>query len=314
MAGMWGSGDQGAAETRARRAGSFGTQAAIYAEHRPDYPQAGIRWALEPVAAGDNPVVLDLGAARDDPVVLEPVAAGAEPVALDSDPADNELAVPRPDAVDYELVVLDLGAGTGKLSGGLLEAGVRVIAVEPDDAMRGEFERRYPGVTALSGAAEAIPLADGAVDAVVAGQAFHWFDQALAFPEIARVLRPGGVFAAFWNNDDHRVDWVAGLHRVSRTSASFPSATGGDTLPAHPLFEPFESAEFDHTQRRSAASLTTAIGTHSHTVVISERERAEVLARILDYLRARPETATGEFDFPLRTGVIRAIRRPDTPA
>ncbi|MEV4206460.1 class I SAM-dependent methyltransferase [Nocardia salmonicida] len=267
MVGFGNSEDRNADEIqrRKRRAGSFGTQAAVYAQYRPDYPAAGIRWALEAVAE----------------------KAGA--------------------------VVLDLGAGTGKLTGGLLAAGVEVIAVEPDEGMRAELVRRYPEVRALSGAAEAIPLADGSVDAVLAGQAFHWFDQARAFPEIARVLRADGVFAAFWNNDDDKVEWVAGLRDVSRSSASFPPSSSDDALPAHPLFAPFEYAEFAHSQRRTAESLTASIGTHSHTVVISTQERAEVLARILDYLRATPETAEGEFDFPLRTEVIRAVRRANTP-
>ncbi|MFI1234851.1 class I SAM-dependent methyltransferase [Nocardia salmonicida] len=267
MVGFGNSEDRDADEVqrRKRRAGSFGTQAAVYAQYRPDYPAAGIRWALEAIAG----------------------KAGA--------------------------VVLDLGAGTGKLTGGLLAAGVEVIAVEPDEGMRAELIRLYPGVTALSGAAEAIPLADGSVDAVLAGQAFHWFDQARAFPEIARVLRADGVFAAFWNNDDDKVEWVAGLRDVSRSSASFPLSSSDDGLPAHPLFAPFEYAEFAHSQRRTAESLTASIGTHSHTVVISAQERAEVLGRILDYLRATPETAEGEFDFPLRTEVIRAVRRANTP-
>jgi SAM-dependent methyltransferase len=61
-----------------------------------------------------------------------------------------------------------------------------------------------PGVTALPGSAERIPLDDGSVDGVFAAQAFHWFDKPVALPEIARVLRSGGVFAIVWNdgNDD----------------------------------------------------------------------------------------------------------------
>ncbi|WP_306306462.1 class I SAM-dependent methyltransferase [Nocardia vinacea] len=67
-------------------------------------------------------------------------------------------------------VVLDLGAGTGKLTEGLLAIGAEVVAVEPDAAMRAELARRFPEVIASAGAAEAIPLADGSVDAVLAGR------------------------------------------------------------------------------------------------------------------------------------------------
>jgi SAM-dependent methyltransferase len=209
------------------------------------------------------------------------------------------------------LVVLDLGAGTGKLTQGLLAAGAAPIAVEPDAEMRSELIARYPSVTTIAGTAESIPLPDGSVDAVVAGQAFHWFDQERAFPEIARVLRDGGVFAAFWNRDDSNVEWVAGLQKVARPNAAVPPPKSDDAkLPMHPLFFDFERAEFPHTQRRTAESLITTIGTHSHTLVISEQERAELLGRIRDYLHSRPETATGEFDMPLRTDTIRTVRRP----
>ncbi|CAM4429664.1 class I SAM-dependent methyltransferase [Nocardia ninae] len=248
----------------ARRASSFGAHAMDYAEHRPDYPLAAIRWALEAVPT-----------------------------------------VPAP-------IVVDLGAGTGKLTEGLLAAGVSVVAVEPDDGMRVELMRRLPGVRALEGSAEEIPLPDRSVDAIVAGQAFHWFDQQRAFPEFARVLRKRGTFAALWNTDDMRVGWVAELGRVARSDASAPPPELGDVqLPEHPLFEIFERAEFPHTQRRTAESLAATIGTHSHTLVVSPQQRAEVLHRVTEYLRSRPETAEGEFDLPLVTLVLRAELRDD---
>ncbi|WP_228811820.1 class I SAM-dependent methyltransferase [Nocardia otitidiscaviarum] len=81
--------------------------------------------------------------------------------------------------------VLDIGAGTGKLTGVLLTAGAQVTAVEPDAEMRAVLARRYPEVPTMASAAESIPLHDASVDAVLAGQAFHWFDQARAFPEFA---------------------------------------------------------------------------------------------------------------------------------
>jgi SAM-dependent methyltransferase len=89
--------------------------------------------------------------------------------------------------------VLDLGSGTGKLTRVLRGRFADVVAVEPDARMR----RLDPG--ALEGHAEAIPLADGSVDGVFVGEAFHWFDWPLAVAEIARVLRPGGVLALVWN-------------------------------------------------------------------------------------------------------------------
>ena len=87
----------------------------------------------------------------------------------------------------------DLGAGTGKLTRVLVAAFDRVVAVEPADAMRQMLLEMCPGVDALSGSAEAIPLPDATADAVFAAQSFHTFDATRAIPEIARVLRPGGA-------------------------------------------------------------------------------------------------------------------------
>lgn len=244
----------------ARRARSFGATAGDYADHRPDYPAAGIEWAL---------------------------AAAAHPVRE----------------------VLDLAAGTGKLTEGLLDLGVDVTAVEPDEGMLAELKRRNPGVPAHQGTAEAIPLADASVDAVLVGQAFHWFDIDAALTEIARVLRPGGVVAGFWNVTDDRVDWVRELDELSHTDASRSNVQFGAEGLEHPAFLPFEEGTFDHAHRRTADSLTATIGTHSHTIVISPEERTAVLDRIRGYLGSRPETASGEFELPIRTLVYRARLR-----
>jgi SAM-dependent methyltransferase len=106
--------------------------------------------------------------------------------------------------LDADAAVLDLGAGTGKLTRVLAERYRDVTAVEPLANMRAMLERVVPGVTVLPGSAERIPLGDESVEGIFAAQAFHWFDKPVALPEIARVLRSGGVFAIVWNdgNDD----------------------------------------------------------------------------------------------------------------
>ena len=248
-----------AEELTARRARSFGAAAAAYAEHRPDYPAAGIRWGL---------------------------AAATGEVAR----------------------VLDLAAGTGKLTAGLLDLGLEVTAVEPDADMLAQLADLFPPVRALPGSAESIPLPDGSVDAVVVGQAFHWFDRAAALAEIARVLRPGGALATYWNQEDDSVDWVAGLGEVARSSVTQSWSTDYPRFDGE-WFEAGDTAVFPHRHRRTADSLTATIGTQSHTLVVSAEERAAVLGRIRAYLGSRPETATGEFDMPLLTKGVRGRRR-----
>ena len=247
-------------ELISRRASSFGSRAADYAEHRPDYPVEAVRWALAPTDA------------------------------------------PR---------VLDLAAGTGKLTAVIASLGLEVVAVEPDDAMRAELTASMPAITALAGTAEQIPLPAASVDAVLVGQALHWFDHEHALPEIGRVLRPGGVLAGVWNDDDMSVEWVRGLDGIhSATRPATPSgSTRGIYLPDH--LGPFsgqERAEFPHAQRRTAESLVATAATHSLFLTMAEPARTEALGRMLAYLKSRPETADGEFDFPMRTIVLRTIR------
>ncbi|GAA4878613.1 class I SAM-dependent methyltransferase [Kitasatospora terrestris] len=253
---------------RSRHASSFGGAAVAYAEHRPDYARAAVRWALEPAPG------------------------------------------PR---------VLDLGAGTGKLTATLLAAGAEVVAVEPDPAMLAELRGGLPGVRALPGSAESVPLPDGSVDAVLAGNAMHWFDMALAGPEIARVLAPGGVLAGLWNVLDDDVEWVAGLARIAGTAAIGPrdtpaewrAATAGMHLPevgADVRFGSPERAEFAHGQPRTADSLAATLATRAGMLVMPDADREAALDRIRGYLASRPETAVGGFTLPMRTAVLRLRR------
>lgn len=215
--------------------------------------------------------------------------------------------------------VLDLGAGTGKLTGTLLMLGVDVIAVEPDPAMLAELRRALPAVRSLAGSAESIPLPDASVAAVLAGNAMHWFDMAVAGPEIARVLAPGGVLAGLWNVLDNRVDWVSELERVGGRAAigprdtlsSWRTATAGMHRPGRGGVARFgspEQAEFTHSQRRTADSLVATIATRAGILVMSRKEREATLSRIRAYLVSRPETSSGEFSLPMLTGVLRTRR------
>lgn len=204
--------------------------------------------------------------------------------------------------------VLDLAAGTGKLTEGLLALGLEVTAVEPDPGMRAEFVRTFPQVPVFDGTAERIPLPDASVDSVLAGQAFHWFDLDVALGEIARVLRPGGTVVGLWNFDDESVPWVARFRAMAKTGVS-RNWVARRGLPEHPDYEPFERRVFAHAQRRTAETLVATVATHSHMLVATEQERRETLANVLDFLHRTPETAQGEFDLPIVTPVLRAVRR-----
>src|SRR5215469_10755180 len=172
------------------------------------------------------------------------------------------------------LRVLDLGAGTGKLTALLAARGADVTALEPDEAMLAELQRLLPSVRALGARAEAIPLPDGSVDAVLCAQSLHWFDLSRALPEIARVLVAGGTLGALWNSDDDRVPWVAGL-RDAAEGAGSPTVTARRAEAAHfaadqfgDRFTPVERAEFANAQPHTAASLVALLATHSKVLVM----------------------------------------------
>jgi SAM-dependent methyltransferase len=213
---------------------------------------------------------------------------------------------------------VDLGAGTGILTGALADLGTDVVAVEPDQAMLAELRRQLPAVRGVEGSAEAIPLPDESVDAVLCGQAMHWFDMDRAVPEIGRILTPGGVFAGLWNVDDDRVGWVAELAAISqsRTTLSRWQATPDADTEMGALrggsrwFTPVEECEFGNGQLRSADSLAAAIATTSRMLVLDEATRATRLATVRDFLRSQPETSVGEFTLPLVTVALRVVRRP----
>lgn len=211
------------------------------------------------------------------------------------------------------LRLLDLAAGTGKLTEALLARGT-VTAVEPDPAMLAELRARFPGVDAREGSAESIPLPDSCVDAVLVGQAWHWFDADRTFAEVARVLRPGGVLAVLWNGDDAHVDWVRGLYEAGRWNSMAVRAPDEEpSLPAHPAFAPDGFAQFSNPIPTTVDGLVASLRTHSWALIAEPADREATFDRIRAYLATRPETSSGEFDHPLVTDVVRTVRREQGP-
>jgi SAM-dependent methyltransferase len=196
--------------------------------------------------------------------------------------------------------VLDLGAGTGKLTEVLQSLGLDTVAVEPDDAMRA----LVPGPS-LAGSAESIPLPDTSVDAIVVGQAFHWFDAALAMPEMVRVLRPGGTVGMFWNMYDDAVPWVAAFCKVWRPEAMRSLAQVSTDPPYDgPAFglSVAERRFFSHEQPADRALLATQLRSISQFILLPEDEREALIAAAVS---TAPE---GKFGLPHVTDVWRATK------
>jgi SAM-dependent methyltransferase len=211
---------------------------------------------------------------------------------------------------------VDLAAGTGKLTRSLVAAfGPRIIAVEPSEAMRGQFVQAVPGVPVLDGTAERIPLGNGSVEAVVVGQAFHWFDGPVALAEIGRVLRPGGGLAVIWNTRNEKIPWVARFGAIVRAvpHADAPSArehAWKQGFEANPGFEPLRELRFDSVQTLTPQGLVERALSVSYVAQLPDVERNEVAAHVQALLRDDPAlVGASQVHLPYTTELFWTRRR-----
>jgi SAM-dependent methyltransferase len=179
------------------------------------------------------------------------------------------------------VTVVDLAAGTGKLSRPLAATGARVIAIEPMEAMRSAIG---PGVEAVEGTAEAIPLPEGSSDLVTVGQAFHWFDGDAALAEIHRVLRAPGSLALLWNvrrMDDRIHTAIEDLikphcERLPRHR----TVAWRDAFARTQLLGPLHEMHFPHELTLDAAGLAAQVASISGIAALPAAERSPILDRI----------------------------------
>ena len=192
--------------------------------------------------------------------------------------------------------VLDLGAGTGKLTRALADAGLTVTAVEPSRGMRGQLAAAVPGARVLAGSAEKIPLPSASVDAVVVGHAWHWFDPARAVPEVARVLVPGGTLALAWNDRDESEPWMATLGAIMHRQA----AQVIDTSPEiGPPFGPPERMETRWRQPASRQEILDMVASRSYVISMPAGEREQLLGEVAELLDEHPDLrGRDEIDLP----------------
>jgi SAM-dependent methyltransferase len=180
--------------------------------------------------------------------------------------------------------LLELGAGTGKLTRLLAPSGARILAVEPLATMRGALSHNIPEVEILDAVAEDLPLVDGAVDAAVAAQAFHWFDGERALSELARVLRPRAPIALVWNVRDEAVPWIRELteliephrgdapsHRSLRWRAAFDASDA---------FPPPELTSFPYVHETTREGVVARVSSISFIATLAPDERERVAAAV----------------------------------
>jgi ubiquinone/menaquinone biosynthesis C-methylase UbiE len=230
-------------------------------------------------------------------VALHPLAARFAAVAGEYERGRPDYAPALVGAIAAELGippgarVLDLAAGTGKLTRALLGIGLDVVAVEPQPSLREILAAAVGPERVREGVAEAIPLPDSSVAAVMVSDAFHWFDRALALQEIRRVLRPRGGLAILSTVPDWGgASWA---HELGTLIISL--------RPEHPHFDgpPWQDfvrasegwtapREIRVTTRQPATAerVLDHIASMSWIAALPEDRRAETLAQVARLVRA----------------------------
>lgn len=150
-----------------------------------------------------------------------------------------------------QFVAADIGAGTGISSRLLAERGIRVIAIEPNEAMR-KAALPHPLLELREGRAESTNLADVSVDLISCFQSFHWFDPQPTLEEFRRILKPAGRLAVVWNDRDRADEFTQNYSRlVQKASNNHPAESrlvSADPLLTSPIFPNVSRHNFEYRQ------------------------------------------------------------------
>jgi len=207
-------------------------------------------------------------------------------------------------------LVVDLGAGTGRASLAMAALGWRVTAVEPGkpmlEVLRAQAANQGLVLATVQATAEATGLDPARADLVTAAQSFHWFDEAAAVTEMARIVKPGGGVALFWNvRDADRSGFVTDYHQL--LEQKFGDADTGQYLQAgrstgrdrtqaafkeSPGFDPPELAELQHDAQVTADDFVGMAFTASYVRALPPEEQDRFRSELTSLL-ARHGLNTG---------------------
>ena len=201
--------------------------------------------------------------------------------------------------------VADVGAGTGKLTRTLVEAGAEVVAIDPDPDMLATLRENVHGVPTFVGTGERMPLPDARVDAVVFGQAWHWVDPVAGSLEAGRVLRPGGVLGLIWNVRDERVEWVRRLTEIMHGSTAEELIAEGGPVP-HAPFATFDTKTWEWVRALDRPAFLDMVASRSYLITAEPEIRGRILDEVADLYDE--VGGGGVVELPYRTEAFRGIR------
>ena len=211
-------------------------------------------------------------------------------------------------------VVLDGCAGTGIATRQLSARGARVAGYDIGEAMLRRAVARSPDLAFVITDGNMLPFRDGRADLACFAQSWHWLDQDRASHEVARVLRPGGHWAAWWNQsvaDDE--DWHGAYQDALEAACPRYDRAQGNTdwtlegLAGTGLFEPGARVTVLWTRTVTAGEWITEQRSKSYVTALWPRERERLLAQIARIVGERfPD---GQLTVPYRTGAWIARRR-----
>jgi ubiquinone/menaquinone biosynthesis C-methylase UbiE len=158
--------------------------------------------------------------------------------------------------LDAHSHIADIGAGTGISSRAFAEMGLRITAVEPNEAMLAEaisHEEQRDKITFVKGTGENTTLPEAEYDAVICAQSFHWLNSEKAFREFRRILKPGGWVVLIWNERDESDPFTKEYGDLLRTlpdtaSVELPRLGAGKALLDSEWFVDREKTNFPMLQ------------------------------------------------------------------
>jgi SAM-dependent methyltransferase len=202
--------------------------------------------------------------------------------------------------------VVEVGAGTGLFTRLLLDTGAAVVATDPVPEMLAHLASTLPGAGTAVATAEALPIADGSVDAVICATAFHWFATPQALAEFRRVLKPGGTLGLIWNVRDNEMPWIRRLSEITdRYQDDAPrqkSQAWRGVFPA-PGFTPLHETamRYDHVGTPEDVIVGRTLST-SFIAALPDDRRAALVDEVRAMIAATPDLAgKNEVRFPYVT-------------